>query len=43
VAFIWLGALVMAFGGGLSLSDRRLRIGIARRAVVRSLAPQPAE
>ena len=43
VAFIWLGALVMAFGGGLSLSDRRLRIGIARRAVVRPLAPQPAE
>jgi cytochrome c-type biogenesis protein CcmF len=43
VAFIWLGALVMAFGGGLSLSDRRLRIGIARRAVARAFAPQPAE
>jgi cytochrome c-type biogenesis protein CcmF len=25
--WIWLGALVMAFGGGLSLADRRLRIG----------------
>jgi cytochrome c-type biogenesis protein CcmF len=43
VALIWLGALVMAFGGGLSLSDRRLRIGIARRSLVRALAPQPAE
>jgi cytochrome c-type biogenesis protein CcmF len=29
---IWLGALVMAFGGGLSLSDRRLRVGVAQRA-----------
>ena len=27
VLLIWLGALVMAFGGLLSLSDRRLRIG----------------
>ncbi|HWG03975.1 MAG TPA: heme lyase CcmF/NrfE family subunit [Beijerinckiaceae bacterium] len=43
VAMIWLGAIVMAFGGGLSLSDRRLRIGIARRAAARPLAPQPAE
>jgi cytochrome c-type biogenesis protein CcmF len=25
--WIWLGALVMALGGGLSLADRRLRIG----------------
>ncbi len=32
VSLIWLGALVMAFGGGLSLSDRRLRVGVARRA-----------
>ena len=31
--WIWLGALVMALGGGLSLADRRLRIGApARRA-----------
>lgn len=43
VAFIWLGALIMGFGGALSLSDRRLRIGIARRAAVRPLAAQPAE
>jgi cytochrome c-type biogenesis protein CcmF len=33
VSLIWVGALVMAFGGGLSLSDRRLRVGVARRAV----------
>src|SRR4029077_15445154 len=27
VLLIWLGALVMAAGGALSLSDRRLRVG----------------
>ena len=32
VRLIWLGALVMAFGGVLSLTDRRLRIGAPRRA-----------
>ena len=33
--FVWLGALVMAFGGGLSLADRRLRVGApARRGAV---------
>jgi cytochrome c-type biogenesis protein CcmF len=32
VLLIWLGAVVMVFGGGLSLSDRRLRVG----------APKPA-
>ena len=41
VAMIWIGALMMALGGGLSLSDRRLRIGVARRA--RAPAAQPAE
>jgi len=31
--WIWFGALVMALGGGLSLADRRLRVGApARRA-----------
>jgi cytochrome c-type biogenesis protein CcmF len=38
VRFIWLGCLIMAFGGVLSLSDRRLRVGAPRRAAV-----QPAE
>ena len=32
VTLIWLGALVMAFGGALSLTDRRLRVGAPRRA-----------
>ncbi|MEK9971491.1 MAG: cytochrome c-type biogenesis CcmF C-terminal domain-containing protein, partial [Ferrovibrio sp.] len=27
VSWIWLGALIMAFGGFLSLTDRRLRVG----------------
>jgi cytochrome c-type biogenesis protein CcmF len=38
---IFLGPLMMALGGGISLSDRRLRIGVPRPA--RVLAPQPAE
>jgi cytochrome c-type biogenesis protein CcmF len=42
VRFIWLGALVMALGGVLSLSDRRLRIGAPQRARRRAL-PAPAE
>ena len=41
VALIWLGALIMGLGGILSLSDRRLRIGVAKRA--RAPAAQPAE
>ncbi len=32
VRFIWLGALVMFIAGGISLSDRRLRIGAPRRS-----------
>jgi cytochrome c-type biogenesis protein CcmF len=36
VTFIWIGALIMGFGGFVSLSDRRLRIGVAHR--VRRLA-----
>lgn len=35
VALIWLGALVMSLGGLLSMADRRLRIGIAKRAATR--------
>jgi cytochrome c-type biogenesis protein CcmF len=38
VTLIWLGAFVMAIGGGLSLSDRRLRIGAPRRALARRAA-----
>ena len=32
VRFIWIGALIMFIGGGLSLSDRRLRVGAPARA-----------
>ena len=32
VPWIWAGALMMVVGGLLSLSDRRLRVGAARRA-----------
>jgi cytochrome c-type biogenesis protein CcmF len=42
VLLIWLGAVVMAMGGALSLSDRRLRIGAPKPARSRS-AMQPAE
>jgi cytochrome c-type biogenesis protein CcmF len=42
VTLIWLGALVMAIGGGLSLSDRRLRIGAPRRAETRQPKAAPA-
>ena len=42
VAWMWAGALIMALGGFLSLSDRRYRIGApARRR--RGAAPAPAE
>jgi cytochrome c-type biogenesis protein CcmF len=39
VTLIWIGALLMAFGGALSLADRRLRIGVARRAAAPALEP----
>jgi cytochrome c-type biogenesis protein CcmF len=42
VLLIWLGALVMVAGGGLSLSDRRLRVGAPKPARARA-ALQPAE
>ncbi len=32
--WIWLGGLVMALGGGLSLADRRLRVGAPARRTV---------
>jgi cytochrome c-type biogenesis protein CcmF len=43
VTFIWFGALLMACGGALSLSDRRLRVGAPRRARAPAALPQPAE
>jgi cytochrome c-type biogenesis protein CcmF len=41
VMLIWLGAIVMMFGGALSLSDRRLRVGAPKPAV--NSAMQAAE
>ena len=41
--WIWLGAAFMAFGGFVSLSDRRLRIGAPRSSKTRGPATQPAE
>ena len=32
VTLIWLGGCAMAFGSALSLADRRLRFGVARRS-----------
>jgi cytochrome c-type biogenesis protein CcmF len=42
VLLIWLGAVVMVIGGGLSLSDRRLRVGAPKPARSKT-ALQPAE
>ena len=42
VSLIWCGALVMALGGLLSLSDRRLRIGLAVRGSRAAGSPPPA-
>jgi cytochrome c-type biogenesis protein CcmF len=44
VRLIWMGAVVMALGGALSLSDRRLRVGVPRRAARAAASPSlPAE
>jgi cytochrome c-type biogenesis protein CcmF len=43
VLLIWLGAVVMAFGGALSLTDRRMRIGAPVRARTSQAIPAPAE
>ncbi|MEA1834049.1 heme lyase CcmF/NrfE family subunit [Methylobacterium durans] len=45
VLLIWLGAVVMALGGAVSLTDRRMRVGAPTRARAKSLPPNavPAE
>jgi cytochrome c-type biogenesis protein CcmF len=45
VMLIWLGAVIMMFGGALSLSDRRLRVGAPKPAKKPVAKPtlQPAE
>src|SRR6195952_1145733 len=42
VPWIWIGAIIMAFGGAVSLSDRRWRVGAAARASRRNPQPVPA-
>ena len=41
VALIWIGAVIMFFGGCVSLADRRHRVGAPKRS--RAPAAQPAE
>ena len=43
VRLIWIGTLIMFFGGFLSLSDRRLRVGAPKRARAVQAAAAPAE
>jgi cytochrome c-type biogenesis protein CcmF len=43
VLLIWLGAIIMFVGGGLSLSDRRLRVGAPRPRAAKAQALQAAE
>jgi cytochrome c-type biogenesis protein CcmF len=43
ILLIWIGAIVMAFGGGLSLTDRRFRLAAPKRAPSSRVAAQPAE
>jgi cytochrome c-type biogenesis protein CcmF len=42
VPFIWIGGLTMALGGFVSLSDRRLRVGLPQRSMA-AFAAMPAE
>jgi cytochrome c-type biogenesis protein CcmF len=42
VPWIWIGAVLMAFGGVVSLSDRRWRVGVVARARRTAPALQPA-
>jgi cytochrome c-type biogenesis protein CcmF len=43
IVWIWIGGFVMAFGGLVSLSDRRLRLGVAARAPRPAMVPAAAE
>jgi cytochrome c-type biogenesis protein CcmF len=43
VPFVWLGALMMALGGFVSLADRRFRVGAPRRAMRGVPIAVPAE
>ncbi len=43
ILLIWIGAIVMALGGALSLTDRRFRLAAPRRAAPARIVAQPAE
>ncbi len=43
IMWIWCGGFLMAFGGLVSLSDRRLRLGVAARAPAPVMVPAAAE
>jgi cytochrome c-type biogenesis protein CcmF len=43
VLLIWIGSVIMALGGGISLTDRRLRIGAPVRAKTAPASAVPAE
>ncbi len=43
VTLIWLGGVLMAFGGAFSLSDRRLRVGAPKPARRAAAIVAPAE
>jgi cytochrome c-type biogenesis protein CcmF len=43
ILLIWIGALVMAAGGALSLTDRRYRLAAPRRTTAPAAFPQAAE
>ncbi len=43
IPFLWYGVLMMAFGGLISLTDRRHRVGAPQRAAATIAVPQAAE
>lgn len=43
VTLIWIGTIVMFIGGGFSMADRRLRIGVPQKHARAMAAMQPAE
>ncbi len=40
VVWMWIGTIVMMFGGGLSISDRRHRVGVPHRRKSPGISPQ---
>ena len=43
ILLIWIGAVITALGGGLSMTDRRLRVGVPVRARPVRAVPLAAE